>query len=193
MSLVFELDPKDQSKIKRYNYKLKHNVTVAAFEEAHEAFGGEYYSLKQVKSRVAELAALSSTYYDTCPDSCVCFVGPYAEDTVCPFCKQPRFNEQGKARSRFLYIHLIPRLQALFFHPTSKHKVMYRSQYTKDNQQSESICDVFDGDVYKTLLEKEIEVEGKKIGVKYFADERDIALAFTSDRFCPHDNRSATC
>lgn len=43
------------------------------------------------------------------------------------------------------------------------------------------------------LLERVVEVEGNKIGVKYFADKRDIALAFTPDGFCPHDNRSATC
>lgn len=43
------------------------------------------------------------------------------------------------------------------------------------------------------LLEREVEVEGNKIVVKYFADKRDIAPAFTSDGFCPHDNRSATC
>lgn len=37
------------------------------------------------------------------------------------------------------------------------------------------------------------DVEENKIGVKYFADKRDIALAFTSDGFRPRDNRSATC
>lgn len=45
---------------------------------------------------------------------------------------------------------------------------MYRHhQYTEGNQHSESICHVFDGDVYKKLAEREVEVEGNKIGVKY--------------------------
>lgn len=45
----------------------------------------------------------------------------------------------------------------------------------------------------RNLLEREVEVEGNKIGVKFFADKRDMAQAFTSDGFCPHDDRSATC
>lgn len=133
MSLVFALNPEDEVKIKRYSFKLRHNITVAAFEEAHKAFGSEYYSLKQVKLQVTELASLSSRYYDTCTASCVYFVSPYVEDTVCPFCKQSRFDEQGKAHSCFLYVHLILCLQALFYHPTSKQKVMYYHQYTEGN------------------------------------------------------------
>lgn len=70
---------------------------------------------------------------------------------------------------------------------------MYRAEYTRDNAQSDQIGDVFDGEHYKSLLEKEVEVEGEKIGVNYFSDERDIALAFTSDGFCPFKKRSATC
>lgn len=45
----------------------------------------------------------------------------------------------------------------------------------------------------KPLLEKEVEVEAEEIGINYFSDERDIALAFMSDGFCPFKKRSATC
>lgn len=36
-------------------------------------------------------------------------------------------------------------------------------------------------------------MDGRKLGIKYFADDRDIALSFPSDGFCPFDSGSGTC
>lgn len=42
-------------------------------------------------------------------------------------------------------------------------------------------------------LETEIEMDGRKLGIKYFADDRDTALSFPSDGFCLFDSGSGTC
>lgn len=47
--------------------------------------------------------------------------------------------------------------------------------------------------MYRSLLKTETEVDGRKLGTKYFVDDRDIALSFSSDGFCPFDNASGMC
>lgn len=179
--------------LKKYLLKLKHSITNAAFEEMHEGWGGEYHSLKTVKSRVSTLADLPSESHDCCINICVCFAGPYEGDQVCPKCKESRLDDRGKPRAKYHYFPFIPRLQAYYSNASTKELLQYRAQFdSEETYQSDNIRDVFDGSIYRSLLGREVEVDGRKLGVKYFSDAQDIALSMSTDGFSPFDHSSST-
>lgn len=68
--------------------------------------------------------------------------------------------------------------------------MMYRRDY---HHNPDSNCDVFDGWVYRQLLDKYVALDGKELRHRYFSDPRDIALGFSTDGFCPFRRRKSTC
>jgi len=68
---------------------------------------------------------LSFEVYDCCVQSCVCFTGEFEDATSCPICDEPRYDLRKKARNRFRYIPIIPRLQAMFMNPEMIHLLLH--------------------------------------------------------------------
>lgn len=48
--------------------------------------------------RLRILSGLEFRSYDCCINSCVCFLGRYAELNACPICDEPRLNSAGNPR-----------------------------------------------------------------------------------------------
>ncbi len=71
-------------------------------------------------------------------------------------------------------------------------EMCYRSQY-EDKHQEGMMQDVFDGELYKSLLKKLITVADKKLPFYHFSDPRDIALGFSTDGVAIFKKRSKTC
>lgn len=187
------MSEEDIDKIGLYSWKVDHNISRAAYNSLPDhANNIPFISLKEAQSLIDNYSDTLCDYYDMCKHSCLCFAGPYAKDQKCSKCGADRFDRNGKPFQRFLYIKIIPRLQKMYNHPSTKERLMYRDKSTREYDNS-NIQDIFDGSMYRILLEKEIEVDGRKLGTKYFADDRDIALSFSSDGFCPFDNGSGTC
>src|ERR1700742_1764954 len=122
-----------------------------------------------------------------CVNSCVLFVGKYADELTCPLCKKPRYLPGSQSpQNRFLYYPLIPRLQAFYTDSHLSHTIRtYRAEY-KHNPQL--ISDVFDGNHYQALLNKPVtvqELDGSvtRLAHHHFSDPRDIALAVFSDSY----------
>lgn len=40
---------------------------------------------------------LSTQIYDCCVGSCVCFVGEFEDNTICPICEEPCYDQHKKA------------------------------------------------------------------------------------------------
>lgn len=54
------------------------------------------------------------------------------------------------------------------------------------------ISDVFDGEIYKKLRGKFVEVNGEKMCYEHFSDPRDVALGLSTDGFAPFRKRKYT-
>lgn len=97
----------------------------------------EMLSLSQVKRKVQEISGIYPVFHDMCINSCVAFVGPYADHDSCPACHQPRYEPvQGKkktlkARQQFLTNPIGPQIQAAWRSPESAAGMSYRRLCTE--------------------------------------------------------------
>ncbi|KAI0797111.1 hypothetical protein C8Q75DRAFT_802765 [Abortiporus biennis] len=97
---------------------------------------------------------------------------------------QPEVYECCIKSCKFIYLPIIPRLKAYLTNPKMAAAMQYHAkehEYVKGE-----ILDVMDGEVYRSLLGKKVEVDGgKKLSHTYFEDHRDIALGLSTDGFAP--------
>ena len=73
-----------------------------------------------ILQRLAVLANVEPVYYDCCVNSCMAYTGRYEHHEACDFCHEPRYGKKRRSRRVFMYLPLIPRLQAMF---QSKEKI----------------------------------------------------------------------
>ncbi|THH27119.1 hypothetical protein EUX98_g7065 [Antrodiella citrinella] len=138
----------------------------------------------------AALASWKTIVYDCCINSCCCYVGPHVEAQQCLYCKEPRYNTSGQPRQRFVYIPIIPRLQAFFSNQRMSQTMQYRA--TEHVHDPDKVQDVFDSEVYRSLLGKKVTINGKTLSHSFFNDKRDVALGLSTDGFAPFRRRKKT-
>ncbi|KIO16102.1 hypothetical protein M407DRAFT_86385 [Tulasnella calospora MUT 4182] len=122
-----------------------------------------------------ELCGLEPELYDCCKNSCMCFVGPYADLTSCRYCQHERFKPDGQPFNRFHYVPLIPQIKALYAGSVSATAMRYRSIHELDNflDPSHRITDIYDSSLYRDLRISQITVNGHTLPNMYFEDPRD--------------------
>ena len=130
--------------------------------------------------RLAMLSKVEPVYYDCCINSCIAFLGQFELHEYCPICKQARYDGSGHARRLFMYLPIIPRLQALFRKPEVIESLSYRHNYVHHPGQ---IRDVFDAQHYRSLLRKKVVVDGVTQPYRYFSGEHDITFAIATDGY----------
>ncbi|PPR04228.1 hypothetical protein CVT24_013310 [Panaeolus cyanescens] len=177
----------DLDLLRPYILKVEQHLTEKTFSLLRYAYPTAPHStLKSSKKRVRELSRFDCVKYDCCVDSCVCFVGPYAELDKCPICSKARYTPKGKPRKVFQYLPLIPRLHAMTSNLDMAKKMQYRSQYVHKEGQ---FNDVFDGTHYRKLRNTLVRDQP----LFHFSDPRDIALGLSTDGFGPFKRRKHTC
>ena len=121
--------------------------------------------------------------YDCCVNTCVCFTGEFKTSLVCPFCDEPRYDMHKKARNRFRYIPIIPRLQAMFRDRNIIDMLLYRFECEVG---ANRIDDVWDGAILQELLNKVVVVDGQPQEYTYGELEMDVFLALTCNGISIH-------
>lgn len=185
----------DRAICRAFAYKLKSHTSDHDFQYIPYAFTSEppLPGLSKIRSRITFLSGFKPEVYDCCPHSCCCYLGPYAELTACPFCKEDRYQSNSKKpRKRFTYIPIIPRLIAFARNKEYATKMQYRHQYCSTEAREGISADIFDGTHYKELCETHVTVNTKTLPCKYFSDPRDIALGLSTDGFAPFNKRKKT-
>ncbi|KAF9034015.1 hypothetical protein BJ165DRAFT_1315625, partial [Panaeolus papilionaceus] len=149
-----------------------------------------HISLKVTKKRARQISGFDAVRYDCCINSCICFVGPYANLDKCPHCKQARLTARNAPRNHFNYLplipsSLIPRLSAMTSNPAHAELMTYR----RDFEHREGIIqDVFAGTHYLKLCQTELPNQA----IKHFSDPCDIAIGLSTDGFGPHQRHKKT-
>jgi hypothetical protein len=124
------------------------------------------------------LSGLREQVFHCCVNSCCCFTGPFADDTTCPICSEPRLDSRKRPRNLFRYIPLIPRLKAYFQNPQIIELLKYRH---KREPFDGTIRDVFDSIHFLNLLDKFVTVEDKTFPYKFGEHEYDLFLGLMLD------------
>ncbi|KAF8830746.1 hypothetical protein HHX47_DHR2001130 [Lentinula edodes] len=182
---------------KAFAYKVQTHTTDRAFKKTHYAFPSDppLPKLDEMRSRVAALSSVEPEVYHCCVNSCICYVGSHELRQKCPFCNESQYHPDGKPRKIFIYIPIIPRLQAFLMNQKIAQQMQYRHEYcnNSDISSSRNINDVFDGDEYLKLQNEFVEVGNRKLSHRYFDDHRDIALGLSMDGFGPFKRCKHTC
>jgi hypothetical protein len=172
----------DCDNIRAFQLKMLSNMPRIAFDRMRETFSHKMDIKLEfvILSRIAILSGIEPVPYDCCINACVVYTLNYEHHRRCPVCKQVRYGPGRQPRARFLYLPLIPRLQAIFQNPKLADRLSYRDEYI---HQYGSIRDVFDGTHYRKLCCEFVRIDGELRPHKYFCDKRDVALALCVDGY----------
>ncbi|GET67282.1 transposase domain-containing protein [Rhizophagus irregularis DAOM 181602=DAOM 197198] len=96
--------------------------------------------------------------------NCIAFTSSYENLASCPICGENRFDDNGKPNKE------------------RAEELQYRSNYSQNKGEEEIYADIFDGLLYKDLLQR-----------GFFKDERDIALSGTCDGYQIFEQRTDDC
>ncbi|KAF7347089.1 hypothetical protein MVEN_01462900 [Mycena venus] len=183
-AIAHKLTAYDLAICRAFSFKVRSNLTDKAFKMTPFAFpqNPPLPALDGIRSRVNFLAGFKPQIYDCCVNSCLCFVGRHENLTKCHYCNEPRWRANGKARKKFTYIPIIPRLVAF----AGNRDMAEQQQYRANHVHTPGVTtDVFDGQHYRSLRTKHVEINGRKLPHKYFEDRRDVALGASWDGFAP--------
>jgi hypothetical protein len=134
-----------------------------------------------MQKRVASLSGLKPGRVDRCPGGCCCFTGAYACLDACPYWEKPRYKSSGAPIKQFQYLSVKDQLHAMLKDKTLAKQLKYRHRYTQTSNDNDVIRDIFDCSIYQDLLEKQVVIDNRTQGHKYFSDPRDVALGISLD------------
>ncbi|CAG8482740.1 24125_t:CDS:2, partial [Gigaspora margarita] len=139
------------------------------FEEILQIFNCDSSTLYLTKKFLQSLVNIDMLFVDMCINSCIAFTGEYSEAIQCPICLSERFQKTNVAYKVAAYYPLTSRFKFQYANSKQSKTLRYRSNYISS---SDKISDIFDGQLYKSLLSKEI-----------IKDERDIILTGSLDGY----------
>ncbi|THU79781.1 hypothetical protein K435DRAFT_568293, partial [Dendrothele bispora CBS 962.96] len=192
------LSEQDLAVCRAFSYKLQSHTTDKNFAKLPHAFPSTspLPKLHKIRSRIATLSGLEPEIYHACINSCVAYTGTLEARSTCPLCGEKRLNANGQPRQTFVYIPLIPRLQAFAMNQRVAQLMQYRHHFTTGTDETCSkpgvVKDVFDGKLYRELCHENVVVGDETLPHRYFDDRRDVALGLSTDGFSPFKRRKHT-
>ncbi|KDQ17183.1 hypothetical protein BOTBODRAFT_83091, partial [Botryobasidium botryosum FD-172 SS1] len=185
-----ELGEDDIHNIRVFNLLTKHSLSDHLYNDFPHTFPKHTFgSIYELQQHMARLSGVRPKFYDMCPNSCLCYVGPNRNLSKCPYCSEERWTSDRIVRKTYSYIPLKPRLVAMVGNTRLAGLMRYRGQYVHDPN---CITDTFGGEHYQRLLKKRVTIGDRKLDHLFFSDARDIALGISTDGFCPFKRRSKT-
>jgi Transposase family tnp2 len=161
--------------------KSLYNFTESAYDDIMKIFTIENVSLYKVKTYLKDVTNLIPEFYDMCENSCICYTGNYEAYTNCPICDASRLDVRGKAKKVMPYLSVKDRLKIQFNDENRAKELLYRYEYTT-NKNDDDLDDIFDGKIYKELVEKDL-----------FNDKRDIAFTTSCDGYQIFKQKTDDC
>lgn len=96
-------------------------------------------SLHELEKKIGALTGVVPILTDMCPNSCAAYTGPFETRDSCPYCGEPRYDQERIRRSggrdkvprrRFPTLPIGPQLQALWRSESSAQALRYRRERT---------------------------------------------------------------
>ncbi|KAG8917823.1 hypothetical protein FRC01_002184 [Tulasnella sp. 417] len=170
----------DMDCFEAFNYKVDTNLGDNAYLKLPRGFRHLRDSISSIdilQRRVTQLSGVCPHQYDCCINSSCCYTRQYAKLQSCPYCWEPRYTRRKKPMKTFNYLPFIPRLKQWFCNPELVEKLLYCCMFKTsppkpDNPGSEwdNIIDIFDGEIYLSLLEERVIIGDEKLGHRFFSD-----------------------
>jgi hypothetical protein len=163
--------------------KSLHNFTEAAYNDIIKVFAKKNLSLYKVKKSLERLTGLVPIFYDMCENSCICYTGNNKFLQSCPLCGLSRYDSTDKPKKVMPYLSIKKRLEIQYNDKVRAEELLYRHQYINNKDiDSEDLEDIFEGQMYKELLE-----------INLFNDKRDIAFTVSCDGYQIFKQKTDDC
>ncbi|KAF9785289.1 hypothetical protein BJ322DRAFT_992087, partial [Thelephora terrestris] len=166
-----------------FNFHIAEGTSNSHYENLRYMFPHKITLASRWHTRkcIATLSGLKPGRVDRCPSGCCCFTGLYSSLTACPYCNKSRYKTPGVPAKQFQYLPVKDQLQMMWKDRSITKQLGYRHRYTNSSDSDKIIQDIFDSLIYRELLEKQVVVDGKIQGHKFFSDPHDIALGISLD------------
>ena len=175
------LDKKVIEGLRLLHLKSLYNFTEAAYNDIIKLFSDKNLSLYRVKKILEEFVGLVPTFYDMCENSCICYTDIYENYQSCPLCESSRYDSNNKSKKVMPYLSIKERLKIQYNNEVRAKELLYRFECINDNE-SNDFKDIFDGNFYKELLER-----------NFFNDKRDVAFTVSCDGYQIFKQRTDDC
>src|SRR6266498_180853 len=153
--------------------KLLYNFTEVAYNDIIKLFANKNISLYKVKKILEEFTGLVPTFYDICENSCICYTDVYESYQNCPLCNSSRYDSNNKPKKVMPYLSIKEMLKIQYNNKVRAKELLYRYEYITNKELDDNDLDnIFDGDIYKELLERNL-----------FKNNRDIAFTISCDGY----------
>src|SRR6266508_2419977 len=161
--------------------KSVYNFTEAAYNDIIKLFANKNLSLYKGKKILEEFTGLISTFYDMCENSCICYTDTYENYQNCPLCESSRYDSNNKSKKVMPYLSIKERLKIQYNNEARAKELLYQSECI-NNDENNDFKDIFDGNIYKELLERNL-----------FNDKRDVAFTVSCDGYQIFKQRTDDC
>src|SRR6266498_1163614 len=153
--------------------KSLYNFTKAAYNDIIKLFANKNISLYKVKKILEEFTKLVSTFYDICENFCICYTDVYESYQNCPLCNSSRYDLNNKSKKVMSYLSIKEMLKIQYNNKVRAKELLYCYEYITNKELDDNdLNDIFDGDIYKELLERNL-----------FKNNRNIAFMISCDRY----------
>ena len=118
-----------------------------------------------------------------CENSCICYTGSYESYQNCSLCNSSRYNLNNKSKKVMPYLSIKEMLKIQYNNEVRVKELLYHYKYITNKESNDNdLNDIFDGNIYKELLEKNL-----------FNDKKDIAFTVSCDEYQIFKQKTDDC
>ncbi|CAB4425653.1 unnamed protein product [Rhizophagus irregularis] len=168
--------------------KVLHSISDIAFNKILDNVNSNL-TIYKLKKKINSIVPFEPHRYDTCKNSCIAFTSSYENLASCPICGENRFDDNGKPVNTTFFFSVKERLIIQYKNKERAEELQYRSNYSQNKGEEEIYADIFDGLLYKDLLQRELqELEG----VQWTCHPSNKHIYYPSSAFCNIRNHDDT-
>src|SRR6266540_3183383 len=154
--------------------------------EENESEINEIEYLSASKEILEEFTGLVPTFYDICENSCICYTDVYESYQNCLLCNLSRYDSNNKPKKVMPYLSIKKMLKIQYNNKVRAKELLYHYEYITNKELDDNdLDDIFDRDIYKELLERNLFKNNRNIaftisynGYQIFKQKTDDCWAF---------------
>src|SRR6266542_6740683 len=163
--------------------KSVYNFTEAAYNDIIKLFANENLSLYKVKKILEKFTGLVPTFYNICENFCIYYTNVYESYQNCLLCNSSRYDSNNKPKKVMLYLSIKEMLKIQYNNKVRVKELLYHYEYITNKELDDNdLNDIFDGDIYKELLERNL-----------FKNNKDIAFTISCDGYQIFKQKTDDC
>src|SRR6266498_5243032 len=163
--------------------KLLYNFIEAAYNDIIKLFANKNISLYKVKKILEEFTGLVPTFYDICENFCIYYTDVYESYQNCLLCNLSRYDSNNKLKKVMPYLSIKEMLKIQYNNKVRAKELLYRYEYITNKELDDNdLDDIFDGDIYKELLERNL-----------FKNNKDIAFTISCNGYQIFKQKTDDC